>query len=91
MACDHAAIVPAVNLERARPHPDAGQFIRQAEAMKDTRAIWTDLDPGADLAQRRRLFYQESRDENKCYCDSKLHNVCCPAFIHQGEPTLMGN
>jgi hypothetical protein len=29
-------------------------------------------------------FSQESRDENKCYYDSKLHNLCCPAFIHHG-------
>ena len=30
------------------------------------------------------LNYQESRAENECYYDSRLRNVCCPAFIHQG-------
>jgi FMN phosphatase YigB (HAD superfamily) len=28
-------------------------------------------------------IYQESRDDNKLYYDSKLDGVCYPAFIHQ--------
>jgi hypothetical protein len=30
------------------------------------------------------LVYQERRAENQCYYDSKPHNLCHPAFIHQG-------
>jgi hypothetical protein len=30
------------------------------------------------------LIYQESRDERIAYYDSRIRDVCYPAFIHQG-------
>jgi hypothetical protein len=51
LASEHAAVIPAADDGRARPHSHAAHRLLESEALEDSRRVGTYLDAGADLAQ----------------------------------------
>ena len=51
-----AAVVPADEFERKRPHPDPLERFAQSEAVQDARCVGAYLNAGADFVQLRGLL-----------------------------------
>jgi hypothetical protein len=56
LARDYAAVVPAVDDDRARAHSEAAERLLESESMEDSRRVRTYLDAGADFAEFGGLF-----------------------------------
>jgi hypothetical protein len=56
LTSEDAAVIPAADDDRARPHSEAAQRRLESEPMEDSRRVRTYLDAGADFAQFGSLF-----------------------------------
>ncbi len=86
-----AAVVPADEFERQRPHPDPLERFAQSETVQDARCVGAYLNAGADFVQLRGLLEDldvepgaSKRERRRQASDSAPDNYdshASPAFV----------